>query len=66
YQGDDTDCQLQCPADLDCDGSVDVGDFLALLSAWGASFNGPPDLDGDGVVGVGDFLLLLAGWGPCP
>jgi hypothetical protein len=66
YQGDDTDCQLQCPADLDCDGSVGVGDFLALLSAWGASFNGPPDLDGDGVVGVGDFLLLLAGWGPCP
>jgi hypothetical protein len=57
-----------CPCDCESppDGTVDVGDFLAILAAWGAS--GPCDCEDppDGAVDVGDFLALLAAWGPCP
>ncbi len=56
---------LACPADLNGDGFVGVGDLLALLAAWGTDPGGPPDLNGDGTVGVADMLLLLAAWGPC-
>jgi bacillopeptidase F len=57
---------LDCPADIDNDGSVGVNDFLMLLAAWGPNPGHPADIDGDGVVGVLDFLEILAGWGPCP
>ena len=50
---------------MTANGTVGVGDFLAVLAAWGTSPGGPPDFDGDGTVGVADLLLLLAGWGPC-
>ncbi|MHC4419278.1 MAG: hypothetical protein ACYS1E_01645 [Planctomycetota bacterium] len=57
-----------CPCDCEDppDGTVDVGDFLALLAQWGGP--GPCDCEEppDGVVDVGDFLALLATWGPCP
>ncbi len=56
-------CEL-CPADLDGSGSVDFGDILAILSAWGNK-GGPEDLDGNGVVDFGDLLIVLAAWGPC-
>ena len=43
---------LPCPADLDEDGSVGIGDLLALFGLWGPC-PGPPgcpgDLNGDGV-----------------
>jgi subtilisin-like proprotein convertase family protein len=57
-----------CPCDCEDprDGTVDVGDFLALLSQWGdpgtCDCEDPPD----GTVDVGDFLAILAAWGPCP
>jgi hypothetical protein len=57
-----------CPCDCEDppDGTVDVGDFLALLAQWGntglCDCEDPPD----GTVDVGDFLALLATWGPCP
>ena len=69
YQGDNTICDAStcCPADVDGDGVVGIGDFLLLLAQWGPC---PPnciaDLDGDGTVGILDFLLLLANWRPCP
>ena len=53
------------PADLTCDGQVDVDDFESLLDAWGpcpAEGPCPGDLDGDGSVGIVDFLELLASW----
>jgi hypothetical protein len=57
-----------CPCDCEDppDGSVDVGDFLALLAQWGTP--GPCDCEDppDGAVDVGDFLAILAAWGPCP
>lgn len=54
-----------CPADLDGNGSVDFGDILAILSAWGNA-GGPEDLDGSGTVDFGDLLVVLSEWGPCP
>jgi hypothetical protein len=52
-----------CPADLNGDDVVGVGDFLLLLAAWGTPDG---DVDGDGDTGVTDFLQLLSQWGPCP
>ena len=56
-----------CPFsnDLDGDGIIGIGDFLALLAVWGTNPGGPPDFDGDGTVGISDMLELLSNWGPC-
>ncbi len=59
----------QCPpGDIDQDGNVGYGDFVALMNAWGPCPDPcppacPADLDGDCRVGVTDFLILLANWG---
>jgi len=59
---------IAVPGDITGDGVVNVGDFLELLSAWGACHAPcppdpcPADLDGDCTVGVLDFLVLLANW----
>ena len=57
--------QPPCPPDLDCSGAVDVGDIMAILSAWGNK-GGPQDLDESGFVDIGDVLVVLTAWGPCP
>jgi len=54
-----------CPADLDGDGSVAVGDILMLIAAWG-SIDASLDLDESGIVDVGDLLVVIAAWGACP
>ncbi len=59
-------CSFTCPWDLDCDGDVDVSDFIFLILVWGFDYCGPADFDGDGNVGMADLLALLAHWGPCP
>lgn len=51
-----------CPADLDDDGEVGVGDFLIVLGSWGGP-NG--DANGDGTTDVMDFLAVVGSWGPC-
>ena len=56
----------ECPWDIDCDGSVGIIDFLALLAAWGPDAGSGADFDFDGTVGIADFLALLANWGTCP
>ncbi len=54
---------LTCPADIDGDGAVGIGDFLLVLGAWG----GPgDDTNGDGTTDVLDFLAVLGSWGACP
>ena len=53
-----------CPEDIDGSGTVDFGDILAILSAWGNA-GGPEDLDGSGTVDFGDILVVLTAWGPC-
>lgn len=60
-----------CPTgvfgDIDGDGSVGIGDLLALLAAWGPCPNPPAecpsDLNGDGTTGISDLLAVLANWG---
>ena len=52
-----------CPGDVDGNGSTEVDDVLALLSAYGQSCNDcPEDIDGNGSVDVNDVLALLADW----
>ena len=56
---------VNCPEDIDGDGSIAVGDLLAIISAWGT--NDPSaDVNNDGVVDVSDLLTVVASWGPCP
>ncbi|MEE9130664.1 MAG: hypothetical protein V3T84_11650 [Phycisphaerales bacterium] len=59
-------CQRDCPADLNGDGSVGAADLLSLLVSWGPCKGCPADFDGDGTVGASDLLTLLVNWGPCP
>jgi hypothetical protein len=56
---------LDCAADLNDDGIVDVADLLILLAAWGEP-GGEADIIQDGLVDHLDLFALLAGWGPCP
>ncbi|HIN83350.1 MAG TPA: hypothetical protein EYM90_00450 [Phycisphaerales bacterium] len=56
---------VNCPEDIDGDGSIAVGDLLAIISAWGTS-NPSADVNNDGVVDVSDLLAVVASWGPCP
>ncbi|TVQ52531.1 MAG: hypothetical protein EA377_09965 [Phycisphaerales bacterium] len=54
------------PADLNCDGVVNVFDLLLLLEDWGSCADladCPADLNDDGEVNVFDLLILLENWG---
>ena len=48
--------------DVDGNGVVGIGDFLAVLAAWGPCAGCDADVDGDGVVGIIDLLIVLANW----
>ncbi len=50
---------VDCAADLDGNGAVDVGDLLLLLADFGCQTNCTADIDSDGLVGVTDVLALL-------
>lgn len=52
-----------CPADLDQDYLIEVGDVLVLLTGFGCTQNCSGDLDDDGAVGIADLLVVLAGIG---
>ena len=55
--------EVGCPADLDGDNLVGIGDFLTVVGSWG----GPGgDTNGDGTTDILDFLNVLGLWGPCP
>lgn len=59
-------CGQPCAADCAAagNGTVDIGDLLALLSEWGGA--GQCDIAGaDGTVNIADLLTLLAAWGSC-
>jgi hypothetical protein len=63
-------CLTTCTSDLNCNGSVDIGDLLQMLARWGPCAVAPPvpcraDLDDDGVIDVPDVMTLLKDWGPC-
>ena len=53
-----------CPADINGDAVVDVGDLLEVVGTWGES-DVPSDVNEDGVVNVSDLLAVVDAWGPC-
>ncbi len=53
-----------CVGDTNNDSTVNVGDLLAVIDAWGQT-NSPADVTGDGVVNVSDLLEVVGNWGPC-
>ncbi|MCP3903611.1 MAG: DUF1566 domain-containing protein [Planctomycetes bacterium] len=55
-----------CSADVTGNGTVDFGDVLAVVGAWGPCTGCPQDLDGDGEVAFSDILAVIGSWGPCP
>lgn len=56
------DFETGCTADLNGNGTVDVGDLLQMLELWGTD-DPSGDIDGSGEVDVGDLLALLEQWG---
>jgi len=60
-----------CPADINNDGSVNVGDLLGILDNWGAEGDGTsrptgdcrPLPNGDCMVNVSDLLGVIDEWG---
>lgn len=50
-----------CPADIDANGTVDLGDLGVVLSCFGASPCG--DLDGNGTTDLSDLGIILADFG---
>ncbi len=58
------------PADVNVDGTVDFGDLLSVLGAWGGC-PAPPDacpddVDASGAVGLDDVLAVLSSWTDAP
>jgi hypothetical protein len=60
-------CEDDCaPADLNCDGVVNVADLLLLFDQWGECDDCdtcPADLNSDCIVNVADLLILFDNWG---
>ena len=54
---------IDCPADTNGDGVVNVTDILTAIGNWGGSGDG--DVDGSGTVDVTDLLAIVGAWGPC-
>ncbi len=59
-----------CDPDISFDGSVNVSDLLAVITAWGACpappATCPADINHDNTVGVADLLAVIGAWGACP
>jgi hypothetical protein len=56
-----------CPGDTTGDGTVNVEDLVAVITAWGPAAPGAPeDTNGDGSVNVTDLVSVITLWGPCP
>ena len=62
----------QCvPADIDCNGAVNVQDLLTVINSWGACASPPqpcpadiaPAPDGDSTINVLDLLMVINNWG---
>lgn len=55
-----------CPQDADGSGSIDIGDILEVLVAWGPCDDFcPVDFDCSGAVGFEEILAILPVWGAC-
>jgi hypothetical protein len=60
---------VDCPADIDSSGAVDVDDLVAVILAWGACPKPPAsceaDIDDSGAVDVDDLVAVILYWGAC-
>lgn len=56
---------IECPADINLDGTVDAADLGLLIGAWSTS-DAAADINGDGTVDAADLGLLIGAWGACP
>jgi hypothetical protein len=55
-----------CFADIDGDGTVGIGDLLAVIQGWGpCGADCPGDVTANGSVGIHDLLSVLKHWGSC-
>lgn len=55
---------VSCPADLNGNGTVDLGDLNIVLGAFGGGNAG--DINGDGTTNLADLNLILGSFGsPC-
>ena len=54
-----------CSGDVDCNGSIDIDDLLAVLSDFDCAGECSADLNGDSTVDVEDLLIVIAGWNDC-
>ena len=65
---------IECPADVNGSGAVDVDDLLAIISAWGPC-SAPPATCLANIINTGtsadrvdvdDLLAVISAWGRCP
>lgn len=56
---------IECPADINRDGTVDAADLGLLIGAWNTS-DAAADINGDGTVDAADLGLLIGAWSACP
>lgn len=65
---EDGSCEFPCVGDFDLNGTVNTGDLLLMVGAFGClSTCDPFDLDHNGVVNTSDLLLFMGVFGqPCP
>ena len=61
----DSSCSAPCAGDVDGNGTVDVTDLLAVISAWGPCISCDEDIDANGAVDVTDLLTIISAWGAC-
>lgn len=54
-----------CSGDVDCNGSVDIEDLLAVLSEFDCTGECSADLNGDLMVDIEDLLMVIASWNDC-
>jgi trimeric autotransporter adhesin len=60
---------LECAADGNQDGDINVDDLIAVILQWGPCDDCTGDnapCGGDGDVNVDDLTGVILGWGPCP
>lgn len=63
------DCAADIAPNLNVDDMVNVGDLLAVITAWGpcpSQVRCVGDIDDDDDVDVADLLGVITAWGPCP
>lgn len=60
----ETTIPVQCIADIDSSGEVDVSDLLVVIDQWDLA-GGTADVNSDGLVNITDLLIVVGNWGPC-